>query len=185
MPAGMSDATQVISRPSSQTAVLPPYEEPKGSGRKVWLGILIGLLLFALLAGGAYLLVNSLTGDDDGSITVTVPNVIGETQADAEAILDERGLEVEVRRREIDPDEREPGTVDAQTPRQGEEVGRGSTVTITVAVEPELIEVPPLEGLSVSEADSRLRDAGLTLGFELDEESDLEEGLVIRSEPAS
>ena len=31
------EATQVISRPQ-QTAVLPPVEEPDGSGRKVWLG---------------------------------------------------------------------------------------------------------------------------------------------------
>ena len=35
------DATQVISRPQA-TAILPPQESPPGSGRKVWLGVLIG-----------------------------------------------------------------------------------------------------------------------------------------------
>ena len=172
MPAGGGDATQVISRPSSQTAVLPPPEEPKGSGRKVWLGILIGLLLFALLAGGGYLLVDSLTGDDNGgTVTVIVPNVVGETQAAAEAELEELGLEVDVRRREVDPDETEPGTVVAQDPRRDEEVARGSTVTITVAVEPDTVVVPSLEGLTVSQAQSELRAADLTLGSTLQEAS--------------
>ncbi|HET6712313.1 MAG TPA: Stk1 family PASTA domain-containing Ser/Thr kinase [Actinomycetota bacterium] len=186
MAAGGGDATQVISRPSSRTAVLPPPEEPKGSGRKVWLGILIGLLLFALLAGGGYLLVDSLTGDDSGgTVTVIVPNVVGETQAAAEAELEELGLEVDVRRREVDPDETEPGTVVAQDPRRDEEVARGSTVTITVAVEPDTVAVPSLEGLTVSQAQTELRAADLTLGSTLQEASaDIDEGLVIRSEPA-
>jgi serine/threonine-protein kinase len=186
MPAGGGDATQLISRPSSQTAVLPPPEEPKGSGRKVWLGILIGLLLFALLAGGGYLLVDSLTGDDGGTVTVIVPNVVGETQAAAEAELEELGLEVEVRRREVDPDETEPGTVVAQDPRRDEPVARGSTVTITVAVEPDTVVVPSLEGLTVSQAQAELRATDLTLGSTLQEAStDIAEGLVIRSDPSA
>ena len=82
-------------------------------------------MLFALLAGGGYLLVDSLTGDDSGgTVTVIVPNVVGETQAAAEAELEELGLEVDVRRREVDPDETEPGTVVAQDPRRDEEVAR-------------------------------------------------------------
>jgi serine/threonine-protein kinase len=185
MPAAPGDATQVISRPSSHTAVLPPPEEPSGSGRKVWLGILIGVLLVALLAGGGYLLVTSLTGDGNGGVTVIVPDVIGETQADAEAVLAERGLEVDVRRRPVDPDQTDPGTVVAQSPSQGEEVGRGSTVTITVAVEPDLVAVPDLERLTVSEAQAALREADLALGSQLSEASiDVDEGLVIRSVPA-
>ncbi|MDH5223901.1 MAG: PASTA domain-containing protein, partial [Actinomycetota bacterium] len=177
-------ATQVISRPSSQTAVLPPPEEPKGSGRKVWLGVLIGLLLFALLAGGGYLLVNSLTGGNEGSITVFVPNVVGETQAAAEAALAEQGLNVSVRRREVDPDEVDPGTVVAQNPKADAEVARDSEVTIFVAVEPDTVPVPELEGLTVSQAQSALRAAGLTLGSQLPEPStDIDAQLVIRSDP--
>jgi serine/threonine-protein kinase len=185
MPAAPGDATQVISRPSAQTAVLPPPEEPKGSGRKVWLGILIGVLLVGLLAGGGYLLVNSLTGDGEGGVTVIVPNVVGMDRGTAETTLRERDLEVDVRRREVDPDEAQPGTVVAQDPRPNEEVASGSTVTITVAVEPALVAVPNLEGLTVSEAQTALSDADLTLGSQLQEPSgEIDEGLVIRSDPA-
>jgi serine/threonine-protein kinase len=184
MPAGGGDATQVIARPSAQTAVLPPPDEPRGSGRKVWLGILIGVLLVALLAGGGYLLVNSLTGDDQGTVTVIVPDVVGETQADAEALLEERRLEVLVRRREVDPEESEPGTVVAQDPRQGAEVASGATVTIFVAVEPDTVVVPDLEGLTVSQAQAALRAAELELGSQIPEASDtIDVDLVIRSEP--
>ena len=186
MPAAPGDATQVISRPPSHTAVLPPPEEPEGSGRKVWLGILIGVLLVALLAGGGYLLVTSLTGDGNGGVTVIVPNVVGETQAAAEAVLAERGLEVVVRRREVDPQQTDPGTVVAQDPRQGEEVGRGSTVTITVAVEPDLVVVPDLSGMTVSEAETALGDADLELGSRLSEaSSEFDIDRVVRSVPAS
>ncbi len=186
MPADTGDATQVISRPSTQTAVLPPPEEPEGSGRKVWLGILIGVLVVGLLAAGGYLLVNSLTGDDQGSVTVVVPNVVGETQAEAEALLEERRLEVKVRRREVDPEVTEPGIVVAQNPEEGEEVASGFVVTIFVAVEPDTVAVPDLQGLTVSQAQSALSEEGLTLGSQLQEPSnEIPGGQVVRSEPAA
>ena len=64
MPPG-ADATQVISRPQ-QTSVLPPQEAPAGSGRKVWLGVLIGILAVAVLAGGGYLLAKTLLSNYQG-----------------------------------------------------------------------------------------------------------------------
>ncbi len=59
-----ASATQVISRPQ-QTAVLPPAGGSRRAGRKVWLGILIGVLIVAIIGGAGYLIVNSLTGDDE------------------------------------------------------------------------------------------------------------------------
>ena len=105
-----AEATQVISRPQ-QTSVLPPVEEPDGSGRKVWLGILIGILVVAVLAGGGYLLVSSLTNDNEGSVLVVVPNLVGMTREQAEADLTDRGLNPVVKNRETDPADADPGTV--------------------------------------------------------------------------
>ena len=67
MPAG-EDATQVINRPQA-TAILPPQESPPGSGRKVWLGVLIGIIVVAVLAGAGYLLAQGLLGEHDDTTT--------------------------------------------------------------------------------------------------------------------
>jgi serine/threonine-protein kinase len=185
MPAGGGDATQVISRPSSQTAVLPPPEEPKGSGRKVWLGILIGLLLFALLAGGGYLLVDSLTGDDNGGTPlVEIDDYVGERFLDAKRAIEELDLSVERTTEETD-DADQVGRVLDQDPAAGTQLARGEgVVTLTVGVAPDTVIVPDIAGMTVSQAQAALRDADLELGSTLQEaSSEIDEGLVIRSDP--
>ncbi len=75
---------------------------------------------------------------------VTVPSVIGESQADAEAILDGGGLGVSV----VTSPETDPsviGLVLAQDPPAGSEVEEGTVVTITVAVQAEEPPPPPPE----------------------------------------
>jgi beta-lactam-binding protein with PASTA domain/tRNA A-37 threonylcarbamoyl transferase component Bud32 len=186
MPLAVGDATQVISRPSAHTAVLPPTEEPKGSGRKVWLGVLIGLLLFALLAGAGYLLVTSLTGDDNGGTPlVEIDDYVGERFLDAKSAIEDLDLSVTRVTRETD-DETEVGRVLEQDPPPGTQLARGDgVVTLTVGVAPDTVEVPPLEGLTQAEAQAALSEVGLRLGSaRLEANADIEPELVIRSEPA-
>ncbi|CAN5725655.1 Stk1 family PASTA domain-containing Ser/Thr kinase [soil metagenome] len=186
MAGAVGDATQVISRPSTHTAVLPPAEEPEGSGRKVWLGVLIGLLLFALLDGGAYLLVNSLTGDDNGgSPLAVVGSYEGERYLDAKRSIEALELGVTRATEETD-DPDEVGVVLRQDPRQGTELVKGDgVVTLTVGIAPETTEVPSLEGLTLSLAQAELADAGLHIGSQILEASaDIEVDRVIRSDPA-
>ena len=180
-----AEATQVISRPQ-QTSVLPPVEEPDGSGRKVWLGILIGILVVAVLAGGGYLLVSSLTNDNEGSVLVVVPDLVGMTREQAEADLTDRGLNPVVKNRETDPADADPGTVVDQNPKDGVEVAKGADVTIFIAVEPTTTTVPDLEGLTPSAAQTELSAAGLRLGSQLQEPSaTIPAGQITRSEPAA
>ncbi|HEY6650983.1 MAG TPA: Stk1 family PASTA domain-containing Ser/Thr kinase, partial [Actinomycetota bacterium] len=89
--AGAGDATQVIARPSP-TQVMPP-PEPEGSSRKVWLGVLIGLLIFALLAAGGYLVVQFLNNKDTGQ-AFALPDVTGMTFDAAKSKLEGRDLVV-------------------------------------------------------------------------------------------
>ena len=78
------------------------------------------LLVITGIGIGAWILTQSLlTNNDepDPPVLVTVPTVIGERRADAEAILEDAGLVVaEEVLREEDP-EQEPGTVLDQDPR--------------------------------------------------------------------
>jgi len=186
MPAFGGDATQVISRPSSHTAVLPPAEEPEGSGRKVWLGVLIGLLLFALLAGGGYLLVNSLTGDDNGGASplVEIDDYVGERFTDAQRAIGLLDLEANRETRETD-DPSQVGVVLEQDPPQGTQLTRGEgVVTLTVGIAPELVVVPDLSSMTVSAAQDELEANDLTLGSQIPEASiEFDEGQIIRSDP--
>ena len=182
--AAIGEATQVISRPQ-HTSVLPPAQPPEGSGRSVWLGVLIGILVVAILAGGGYLLVSSLINDNNnGSVVVEVPGVIGEPRADAEDTLEGLGLVPVVTRREADPGTAELGTVIEQDPAPGQQVAKGAEVTIVIAVAPSTVTVPDLAGKSLSEASALLNEAGLRLGSDFEEASStIDAGFITRADP--
>jgi beta-lactam-binding protein with PASTA domain len=169
MPAGAAAATQVIARPQ-ETQVMPP-PEPEGSSRKVWLGVLIGILVVAVLGGAGYLLAQSLA-DDDEPVPFGMPRVIGQTYEDAKAFLEEQGLVVVDPPKKRQTDEEPPGTVVAQNPRPDTEVREGDEVTLTIAAELELVEVPDLTGMTIPEAQAELDRVGLILGRRSEEASD-------------
>jgi beta-lactam-binding protein with PASTA domain/predicted Ser/Thr protein kinase len=181
LPAG-GEATQVISRPQP-TSVLPPTGEEPGGSRKAWTGALLAIVIMALLAAAAYLLVTMLT-DDGGAELVAVPDVVGETQREAERLLEDAGLVPVVERRRTD--EEDPGIVLEQTPRAGNEVDPESEVTIVVSAPPRTFAVPSVEGMTVSEAEAALEAANLVLG-DVTEQNDQEipEGEIISQSPTA
>jgi serine/threonine-protein kinase len=161
LPAG-SEATQVISRPA-QTSVLPPQEPPPGSGRKVWLGVLIGILAVGMLAGGGYVLAKGLLGGNNATTTTThqVPFLIGQTQTDAISALRKIHLKWAIKSRVTTTVK--PGKVVDQNPPAGTVLAEGSPVTIVVAKAPTKVAVPDLSLKTVAEATALLQPLGLTL----------------------
>ncbi|MFC3998716.1 Stk1 family PASTA domain-containing Ser/Thr kinase [Nocardiopsis sediminis] len=101
------------------------------------------------------------------SVTLTlstgfaVPDVAGQTQEDATDALRAKGLGVDVA--EAPSDDVPAGRVISTDPGQGENVGRGDAVTLTVSSGPDRIEVPDVTGLSVEAAQRELEDLGLTV----------------------
>ncbi|MER7948291.1 Stk1 family PASTA domain-containing Ser/Thr kinase [Streptomyces sp. NPDC096079] len=90
---------------------------------------------------------------------VDVPDVSGETVADATALLQEEGLTVKVAPERINSPE-EAGTVAAQSLAGGSRAAEGDAITLTVSKGPKQVEVPDVTGESSADARTALEDAG-------------------------
>lgn len=97
-----------------------------------------------------------------GPQPVAVPDVVGETEAEAVERLGADRLEAT-----LDTayhDEVAEGTVMSQEPSPGESVLQGDEVALVVSLGIEQVEVPTLTGRQVDEAEEALAAAGLALG---------------------
>ncbi|HEV2768950.1 MAG TPA: PASTA domain-containing protein [Solirubrobacteraceae bacterium] len=106
-----------------------------------------------------------------GPELAAVPSVVGDLRAQATSELQAAGFQVGVQEA---PSDSEPGTVIDQTPGGGERAATGSTVTITVAGEPEApeeVSVPGVTGLTREAAVQRLSARGFRVSIE---ETDVE-----------
>ncbi|HTG46623.1 MAG TPA: Stk1 family PASTA domain-containing Ser/Thr kinase [Actinomycetota bacterium] len=164
------EATQVIARPQA-TQVMPP-PEPEGSSRKVWLGVLIGVLVVALLLGGGYLLSQVLKNKDQ-SAAFAMPSVKGLTlQQATDQLTNQYGLVVTDPSTKRPTDAAPPQTVLDQSIAAGTMVHRGDTVTLTIAVAVKQVEVPDLTCKTLADAQASLTQAGLVLGSKATTTSD-------------
>ena len=176
------EATQVISR-AQHTQVLPPQTEAPGSGRKVWLGVLIGFLIVAVLAGAGYLIYKAVSGNAPAQTTVAVKDVFGKTFEEAKKELEAQGLKVADPVSQVD-ENAVPGTVIAQLPTPNTPVTQGSTVTLTVAKASTKVPVPDLSDMTLAQAQDALATVGLGLGSKIDQPSDtVAQGHVVSQDP--
>ena len=171
----MLDETMVA--PATGTQVMSQtdlYEEDDDRHRGLRYA-LIALLILALVGIGAFLLANNLFGGDP----VDVPDVVGLTENEARAALDEAGLNAE---EEQGPSRRQPGIIFKTDPEAGEEAEEGDTVTIFVSTGPREVAVPDVIGLPLPEARERIEEEGLEVGDITRTPSEEEEGTVIGQE---
>jgi len=154
----------------------PEEEEPKRS--KWFLAVLVLLLL--ILAGLLFLIVRNFGGGDDGAELVTVPNVVGQTADDAEATLEADGFTV---RRVMEQSDQPVDQVTEQNPPANDEAEEGSEVLLTVSSGPGQVEIPDVRGRTLDEASQMLTDEGLVPSHNPVENNEVEEGLVIETDP--
>jgi serine/threonine-protein kinase len=186
LPAG---TTQVIDRPASRTAVLPPTAQHESEPERSswWVPVLVTLFILGLLALVLFLLAQNLLNDDPPAANlVTVPEVVGENRRDAERIITDAGLEVgEVVPVPAVDETQEPGTVVEQDPAADAEVEEGTPVNLTVVEQPELVPIPSLEGSTFEEAQAALVELGLEPVREDQASDTVEVEDVIGTEPAA
>jgi serine/threonine-protein kinase len=96
-----------------------------------------------------------------GPAKVTVPDVTGETEAQAKSDLHNAGFQVSVAPQTSST--ATAGSVISQAPAGNSQVLPGSNVTIVVAKAPTTATVPNVKGQTASAATSSLRAAGFTV----------------------
>ncbi|HJX08692.1 MAG TPA: Stk1 family PASTA domain-containing Ser/Thr kinase [Actinomycetota bacterium] len=179
---GDATATQVIAR--QPTEVMPP-PEPEQSSRRVWLGVLIGALIVALLGVGGYLLAQSLGADQ--ATTKLMPDVRTKQYTDAKALLTSDQYQLDVVKKDKITDTVPAGQVVAQSITPNDPVQPGTTVILTVAEKPPTILVPSLRCETLEEAQNDLPN-GLSLGAKATAataDTSCPDGTIIDQDPAA
>ena len=120
-----------------------------------------------------------------GPEPVTVPDVAGKPQGEAEEAIQAAGLKVGSITNEYS-DTVPVGLVIGQNPSAGTSVPRGSSVDLAVSAGPRTVTVPSVGGLAQGDAASALASAGLVVGTITTQYSDtVPEGSVISQNPAA
>ena len=115
--------------------------------------------------------------------TLELEDVVGKPYDEAKKILEDLGLEVEKVEKEDEDADGKNGDVLKQSPKAGEEVNEGSTVTLYVLKKEERALIPNVLGMSKEDAEVKLVEEGFKLGSVSKEESDKPVGEVLKQTP--
>ncbi|HSZ06802.1 MAG TPA: Stk1 family PASTA domain-containing Ser/Thr kinase [Solirubrobacteraceae bacterium] len=155
-------------------------QAPQDRRRRRRRALLWTLAVVVLAAVAALVLALVLT---QGSKTVNVPNVTGQTEQAAGATLRSAGL---------DPvpslassTKVHAGLVISQAPAEGSAVKKGSSVSIVVSGGPSSAPLIGVAGLSSAKAQAELHRAGYKTKVKTESSKTVEAGLVIGTEPAA
>ncbi|MGB5951685.1 MAG: Stk1 family PASTA domain-containing Ser/Thr kinase [Ornithinimicrobium sp.] len=150
-----------------------------GRGRRrlgVWLTVLLLLIGTAGAAGAWYFTAGP-------GIYSPMPDVVGETEADAATALD--AVDLDATAVPAYSETADEGTVISASQEPGEPVRHGTDVELEVSQGPERYEVPDVAGMSVEEATEALEETKLAIGVPTEDfDDDVDVGLVLRSDPA-
>ena len=162
----------------SPSPPLAPVSEPAPKRKRRWPWIVAGLLTLALAGFLIYLAVNALTAAE----TRDVPRVVGRQLADARAVLERAGFQVEQTRvrSQVDFDQ-----VLDQDPNPGEQAEEGSTVELEVSRGPGNVLVPTVRNLPQKQAIDELEERGLRANVDRLSSETIAEGVAVRTVPSA
>lgn len=188
-PSSPSDATQTrIARAGSQaTAVRRADEdEEEDSKKKRPAGLIAGIIAVVLVAliGITWLVVTHSREDS----TSEVPNVVGQSQAEAMQTIKSKGFEWAVADEQVTSDTIPAGSVVSTDPAAGTAAKPGSRVIATISSGPASITLPDnLVGMSPAQAQQTVEALGLkwTLSDQKEASDNVESGKIARVSPSA
>jgi serine/threonine-protein kinase len=172
--AAVGEATELLSETPTRVVAPPPpratpprppayppaspYDEPPRRRRR-WVPWVLVALLVAAAALAGWWAYNQIQDQLAEREPVGVPLVEALEKDLAVEQIEAAGLEADVVE-QASPENRR-GIVIEQSPKEGTQVQKGSTVTITVGTGPKQVEVPRVVGLAYEDAVDSLTEAGL------------------------
>lgn len=157
------------------------YDNPNRR-RMIQIGILVAAVAAAVLLVWALFAMTRPPSTGPESTMVTIPILENQTEEDATEKLEELELEVVVE--EESSTDVEVGRVIGTDPDAGEEVEKGSTVTLKVSLGPDEVEIPSVRGMLRADAEDALERAGLKITqIESAHDPDIDSGRVTATDP--
>jgi serine/threonine-protein kinase len=112
---------------------------------------------------------------------VPVPDVTGQPYENAKSALEGQGFSVS--RLDVESDQA-AGVVVTSDPPPGQEISKGSKITLSVSKGPSATQIPDVTGQTQADAASMLEAAGLTVAVSFDPVTDpSQDGIVLSEEP--
>jgi len=175
--------------PPDETARMVATQPPQQPDRSQWayIGTIAGLL--AVLAVGIFILIQLLSGGDDGNdppvaaTSAEIPDLEGRTALEAVLALTNLGFEQVTQRDEVSDTVAENRVIRTE-PAAGTNVDFDGRVSVVVSIGPEVFTIPRVVGLDLETARQNLELNGFTVGevTETAHES-VPAGSVIRQDP--
>ena len=188
-PSSPSDATQTrIARPGAQTTAVrrSDEDEDEDSKKKRPAGLIAGIVTVVLVAliGITWLVLTHSRADS----TTEVPNVVGQSQAEAMQTITGKGFEWAVAEEQVASDTIPAGSVVSTDPAAGTAAKPGSRVIATISSGPASITLPDnLVGMSPTQAQQTVEALGLkwTLSDQQEASDNVESGKIARVSPSA
>ncbi len=170
-----ADATTVGTR-----VLTPP---PRNRFARAVLFLLTFVALVAAIAALVAVIADKITQDDTAAADISVPSVIGLSEADAREALEAQGFEVLVEA--VANDAVTNGQVFEQSPDAGTLQTRNTPVTIVVSKLAEQVTVPTVKGLTAEQASAQLNALKLVPRTDPRDDASVPAGTVIDSAPVA
>lgn len=144
---------------------------------KISTGFIIGAVAVLIIAGiiGLGALLGWFSGDSE---EIKVPNFVGRTFEEAQALAQETGLEI-ARGEDVYSPDQEEGKITSQNPTADSVVSPGKLITVYVSKGKKDGVVPKIVGMDYKEASEYLKTFGFELGIVKTESSTLPENVII------
>ncbi len=189
-PAPPTPAETMVAPPLPPREAGPPRTPANPNRRRLWiLLIVLGVVLLAI-AAGVFAFTRGDTGGGTTTATTTttsalveIPDLTGQTQAEATAALKALGLAVLITKQASA--DVPTGQVIAVRPNPGGRVPPGTTIELQISSGPNVVAIPSVQGSAVGTATAQLEALGLLVSTVEDVSDSVAEGNVISQAPSA